>query len=408
MFKRAAKTLYDAVINPPADEALKESWKKSGVSLPVLWLVGKTGAGKSSVIQKLTGYDEVEVGNGFRPCTQTAAVFDYPQQQAILRFLDTKGLGEVGYDPAEDLKLLGKQSHALIVLARVSDNEQSQITQALRAIRKSARHIKPESVLIVHSCLHQVPNDSDRQRAIQSNQQSFEQAWGKPLDYCEIDFTDPADGLAPHDRGIDELRAALADKLPSVQLWLHQQRHDDAESKNFERLQPQVLWYAGTAGLSDAIPLAGLVTVPATQGKMLHSLAQQYDLQWDRRSITEFIGVLGTGFAISYLGSLGGRQLAKLVPALGQTVGSATAATVSFVSTYAIGRAACVYLYKRSVGESIDKADIQAKYKAALKEGGEARKAVLKNGPLKNKLAKNDSKKDAATESNSVVENPNE
>ncbi|RZV49875.1 MAG: kinase, partial [Pseudomonadales bacterium] len=372
------------------------------------WLVGKTGAGKSSVIQKLTGYDEVEVGNGFRPCTQTAAVFDYPQQQAILRFLDTKGLGEVGYDPAEDLKLLGKQSHALIVLARVSDNEQSQITQALRAIRKSARHIKPESVLIVHSCLHQVPNDSDRQRAIQSNQQSFEQAWGKPLDYCEIDFTDPADGLAPHDRGIDELRAALADKLPSVQLWLHQQRHDDAESKNFERLQPQVLWYAGTAGLSDAIPLAGLVTVPATQGKMLHSLAQQYDLQWDRRSITEFIGVLGTGFAISYLGSLGGRQLAKLVPALGQTVGSATAATVSFVSTYAIGRAACVYLYKRSVGESIDKTDIQAKYKAALKEGGEARKAVLKNGPLKNKLAKNDSKKDAATESNSVVENPNE
>ncbi|RZV49428.1 MAG: kinase, partial [Pseudomonadales bacterium] len=62
MFKRAAKTLYNAVINPPADEELKESWKKSGVSLPVLWLVGKTGAGKSSVIQKLTGYDEVEVG----------------------------------------------------------------------------------------------------------------------------------------------------------------------------------------------------------------------------------------------------------------------------------------------------------------------------------------------------------
>jgi len=379
MIKRTARRIYESVINPPSDAALKKTWQESGVGLPVLWLLGKTGVGKTSVVQKLTGYDEVEVGNGFRPCTQSSDVFDYPQNQPVLRFLDTRGLGEVGYNPEEDLEVMGERSHAVLVLVRVGDNEQSQIVDALRAIKHKARHIKPGSILVVHTCLHQIPNDDDRGRAIRSNQQLMEKAWGKTLDYCAIDFTDPEDGVDPHDQGIDELKDALTDKLPAVQLWLVDQRHMGAEQQNFERLQPQVLWYAGVAGASDAIPVAGLVTVPATQGKMLHSLAQQYDLTWDRRSFAEFIGVLGTGFGITYLGSLGARQLAKLVPGFGQTVGSVTAATVSFASTYAIGRAACLYLYKKRMEEPVDAEVIKAIYRQAFKDGKNAKKADIKD-----------------------------
>jgi len=125
MIKRTARRIYESVINPPSDAALKKTWQESGVGLPVLWLLGKTGVGKTSVVQKLTGYDEVEVGNGFRPCTQSSDVFDYPQNQPVLRFLDTRGLGEVGYNPEEDLEVMGERSHAVLVLVRVGDNEQS-------------------------------------------------------------------------------------------------------------------------------------------------------------------------------------------------------------------------------------------------------------------------------------------
>jgi ribosome-interacting GTPase 1 len=37
---------------------------------PVVWLVGRVQAGKSSIIQALTGCDEAEIGNGFKACSR--------------------------------------------------------------------------------------------------------------------------------------------------------------------------------------------------------------------------------------------------------------------------------------------------------------------------------------------------
>ena len=36
---------------------------------PVVWLLGKTGAGKTAIISALTGDTRAEVGEGFAPCT---------------------------------------------------------------------------------------------------------------------------------------------------------------------------------------------------------------------------------------------------------------------------------------------------------------------------------------------------
>ena len=72
--------------------------------IPLLWLFGKTGSGKSSIIRMLTGASEAEIGNGFRPQTKSSMQFDFPDDQTpIARFLDTRGIGEAGYDAAVDL-----------------------------------------------------------------------------------------------------------------------------------------------------------------------------------------------------------------------------------------------------------------------------------------------------------------
>jgi len=69
---------------------------------------------------------------------------------------------------------------------------------------------------------------------------------------------------------------------------------------------------------------------------------------------------------VQYLSKLGIRQLVKFIPAYGQTIGSATAAAMSFSSTYAIGRAACKYLYHKSKGETVTKEEMKAVFEQAF------------------------------------------
>ena len=38
--------------------------------VPVFWLFGKTGSGKTSIVKYLTGAERAEIGGGFRPQTQ--------------------------------------------------------------------------------------------------------------------------------------------------------------------------------------------------------------------------------------------------------------------------------------------------------------------------------------------------
>src|SRR5215510_197213 len=91
---------------------------------PVVWLVGKVQSGKTSIIRQLTQATDAEIGAGFRACTKTARVFDFPGEAPIIRFLDTRGLGEVDYDPAADIGFCEGRSHLLLVVMKALDLEQ--------------------------------------------------------------------------------------------------------------------------------------------------------------------------------------------------------------------------------------------------------------------------------------------
>ncbi|AMY67444.1 GTPase family protein [Frigidibacter mobilis] len=116
--------------------------------LPVIWLLGKTGAGKSTLVRALTGLPQVEVGNGFAPCTRASAQFDFPQGLPLMRFLDTRGLGEAGYDPAEDLALCQKAAHVILVVARLDDPVQGEVADVLATLRRRQGKLR---ALVVHT-----------------------------------------------------------------------------------------------------------------------------------------------------------------------------------------------------------------------------------------------------------------
>lgn len=346
--------------SPDPDPDLESAFEFHRAHLPTVWLLGKTGAGKSSLIQAVTGDEKVKIGNGFAPCTQTAEIYEFPQEKPLFRFLDTRGLGEAGYDPSEDLAMAKAQSHALIVVARVDDPSQGSLAKVVEAIRKQGG---VEAPLVVHTGVETLVSSEERVQAIAHNQTQFEEAWGEALESVEVDF----EGTSGNPVNVEQLKKTLVERLPVVAITLHEQVASDLEEQNFLRLRTEVLWYAGAAGASDAIPAVGLVSVPAIQGKMIHSMACQYGVEWDRQTLSEFIAALGTGFGIQYLSRLGIRQLVKLVPVYGQTVGSASAAALSFASTYAIGRAAAYYLFHKGRDETVPE-KIRVLYQDALKQ----------------------------------------
>ena len=333
--------------------------------VPTLWLLGKTGAGKTSIVQRLTGDTRAEIGNGFEPCTSAASLYDHPSDQPVMRFLDTRGLGEPKYDPKEDLAACRSASHALLVVTRVDDPSQGTLVDALERLGDAAGNL---AILHVHTALHAFPDAAALRRAIAHNTRAVSDALGRPVPAVEIDFTEEDDGFEDPDVGLADLRAALIDLVPALERALAVHAAGDRESRAFAARRSEVLGYAGAAAAVDLVPAVGLVAVPSVQGKMLHALAGRYGVPWDRRTAKEFLTVLGSSFLYRYILSLTGRELAKLIPVYGQTAGTAAAASISFASTYALGRAACLYLFRRVAGEPVGTEDLREAFRRAFDE----------------------------------------
>jgi uncharacterized protein (DUF697 family) len=325
-------------------------------AIPVLWLLGKTGAGKSSTVRALTGLSDAEVGNGFVPCTRTAEVFDYPADQPLLRFLDTRGLGETGYDPAEDIAACEGRAHAILVLARLDDPVQGEVAEALSEVLERRRM----PVLLVLTGADLVPDEGARTRAAAAIRKQFDKAAGREVKAVEVAM--PPDG----DPDIDALRTALSEVLPQAALLLADQTARSTEGRAFEKVRTRVLFYAGLAGTTDVAPLIGAVSVPAAQAWMLGELSRRYDVKWTRSMAVSFLGAFGVGVAARYGALFGLRQVGKLIPVVGQTAVAAASGTVSFATTFALGRAAAYFLHHRQTGETMASEDLRRVYRDAL------------------------------------------
>jgi len=350
MYKPGWRQWFNAILKPEVSSELRNLLASRAAMVPVIWLVGKTASGKTSIVQALTGDDKAHIGNGFEPCTSTAQFYDHPNDAPVMRFLDTRGLGEPHYNPTEDLEQCQQVSHVALIIPRVDDPNQQVVVDALKQLVKLTSNTP---ILHIHSALHTL-NDDDLARAIKHNRNQIASALGFETPQVHIDFTQPEDGFDDPYVGLDSLQSALVELIPKLAQVMSNEHVSDDESRLFSVNRKQVLGYAGAAAATDVVPAVGLVAVPSIQGKLLHTLAGSYGLTWDKKLITEFVAALGSGFLYRYVVSLLIRQLGKFVPVYGQSAGAAAAASISFASTYALGRAACLYFYKRSTDQSVD------------------------------------------------------
>ncbi|MCP5195930.1 MAG: 50S ribosome-binding GTPase [Gammaproteobacteria bacterium] len=388
--------LREALLNPGVDperldEALREA--RARQPLPVLWLLGKAQAGKTSIIRALTGSATAEIGNGFQPCTRTARFYDFPAEAPVVRFLDTRGLGEVAYDPADDIHYCESQAHLVLGVMKATDIRQDAVLEVLHQIRQ--RH--PEwPVLVAQTGLHEayppggehvLPYPYDRQpwpphaphdlvRALRTQRDRLSALPGSAsIHWVVIDLTLPEDGWNPVNYGLEALWAAIGEV--SALGWQARLRGDPSIHDAYARAaQPHIVGYALAAAGFGALPMVDLVGVPAIQAKLLHSLATLYGQAWDRRTVSEFLGLLGIGVGAGYIARLLGREVIKLIPGWGATVGAMWGATASGTTTYALGQAASVYFVNRRSGHVLNAETIRRIYTEALTAGAN----VLKTG----------------------------
>nr|WP_294513414.1 GTPase [uncultured Rhodopila sp.] len=349
---------------------------------PIIWMLGKVQSGKSSIVQRLTRASEAEVGEGFRPMTKTARIFDFPPEAPVVRFLDTRGLGETGYDPAEDIAASERQAQLLLVVLRAGDPAQDAVFEATRAIR--ARH-PAWPVVVAQTWLHALypfppshpepyPFDSDGlkipdalARALTHQRQQFGALGGTgAVMFVPLDFTRPDDGLAPPDYGLDALLAALSEALPSAVMARIDALHADRGGKIASEARSAILGYAVVAGAADALPIVAIAAVPAVQGAMLRTLGSRFSVEWTAADIGSLLGAVGTAALVRQGIGFALKQAAKLIPVYGQIGGAAAASLSSFAFTYALGYAACVYLKGRRTGVAASTRDIQEAYREAL------------------------------------------
>jgi uncharacterized protein (DUF697 family)/predicted GTPase len=380
-FSWSAKDVAASASSPRAQEAVRF---RAIEAAPIIWMLGKVQSGKSSIVQRLTGATEAEVGEGFRPMTQTARIFDFPQEAPMVRFLDTRGLGETGYDPAEDIAACERQAQLLMLVLRAGDPAQEAVFNAARAIR--ARH-PAWPVVVAQTWLHALypfppshpqpyPFATDAAgltipsalaRALAHQRRQFAALGGTgPIMFVPLDFTHPDDGLAPADYGLDALLAALSEALPRAVMARIDALLADRGDKIATGARSAVLGYAVAAGAADALPIVAIAAVPAVQGAMLRTLGTRFSVEWTASDIASLLGAVGTAALVRQGVGFALKQAAKLIPVYGQIGGAAAASLSSFAFTYALGYAACVYLKGRRSGIAASTSDIQEAYRAAL------------------------------------------
>lgn len=333
----------------------------TGTPVPSLWLFGKAQSGKTSLVRFLTGADQAVIGNGYLPETKATYRYTFPTESTpVLRFFDTRGLGEGEYDPAEDIDALRKDANAVLVTVRVNDFALSPLIEPLERIRR-ARPSRP--VILVVTCLHNLYPQRQHPVVDPYGQPEIPPSAPEPIRRClaeqkrmfeglvdrmvPVDLTKPDDGFDEPNFGGDRLKDALIDLLPSFlgEAIVHT---DDALAKLREELDAQsmrsIRKYAAMAAGLGAIPVPwiDIAAVSSLQMRLAAQIAAVYEQP-------PLPATLWTG-----LPALGGRvllrQSAKLIFSRIPLVGIPVNAATAFLSTMGLGRAASWYYWQRMLG----------------------------------------------------------
>ena len=353
-------------------------------SIPVFWLFGKTQSGKTSIIKFLTGADDAEIGQGFKPCTRFAREYRFPAAETpLLIFLDTRGLEEPGYDAAEDLARFDAQAHVVIVTIRVLDFASERLLEQLQTIR---RHRPSRPVVLAMTCLHEAYpqqqhvepfpfrdgaqvdealRDQVPENLLRGVDEQLRRFRGLFDHAAPIDFTPIAEGFRDSSYGGAHFKETLIEALPEA--YRQTLLKLDEATRSLQNLMerralPHIIAYSSLAATAGAVPIpwVDLLVLPGIQTQMVFHLAKLYGQPLSGPRFLELAGALGMGMLVRQ----GIREFAKLIP----IVGSVAGATLAGSATFALGKAFCYYYRAVYEGHVPNAEDLKRYYHEQLSQ----------------------------------------
>jgi uncharacterized protein (DUF697 family) len=389
---RLWSAISDVLFGHARGEASEEETRQRAQgAAPVVWLLGKTGAGKTAIVAVLTGNPRAQVGQGFEPCTRTADFYDVPPEAPLLRFLDTRGLGEADYDPTNDIAWCEEQSHLLLVVMQVADPAQDSV---LRVLREARRRHPAWPVVVAQTGLHRLyppgmphpdqypftsggeadtnaPVPHALRRAIAYQRQLFAGLRGSPPYFVPLDFTMPEDEYPPLDFGLEPFWRVLETAGPQAFMALHRARADAESDVIRAKARPLIYGYAAAAAGAGAvpIPLVGVGGLGGVIALMLRTLAGRYGIAWTRSTFAQFTAAAGGGALLWWALRYGVREMLKVVPLVGTLAAGMLNAAAAFAVTVGVGEAVCVWLAYRRQGETAPDEEVRRAFARGLADG---------------------------------------
>ncbi|HEV3146785.1 MAG TPA: DUF697 domain-containing protein, partial [Gemmataceae bacterium] len=359
---------------------------RAEVPVPVFWLIGKTQSGKTSIIKYLTGAEDAEIGQGFKPCTRFSRQYQFPTADApLLTFLDTRGMDEPGYDPKEDLAKFDAMAHVVILTVKVLDHALENFLKHWKTMRRS-RPDRP--AVLALTCLHEaypqeqhllpypfagepqtwttivgMDGQDDKVAKRQGDPETASAALGSigpPISVAlvrslaaqrdrfkglvdhvvPVDLTPPGEGFNDPNYGGEKLKETLLNALPGgyrQTLIMLDKATRELQDFYAAHALPYILGYSSLAATAGAFPIpwVDLLVLPSIQTRMIYRLAEFYGQPLSGQRFLELASTMGLGLVMRQAV----REVVKFIP----VVGSLAGATLAGTSTFALGKAFCYY-----------------------------------------------------------------
>jgi predicted GTPase len=345
---------------------------------PKLMVVGRRGAGKSSLVNAVVGEQLAAVGSVL---AQTGALqwYSHATARGELRLLDTRGLGDSSRPEAANFRgalaeiaaaLDREPPDSVLFLCKAKEVDSrigadiDNLVEIRSLVRRRHRYELPVVAVVTQvdeldpKRVEPPYDDPVKQRNIAVAVAAVEAALSQrgialahvvPVSaYAEV-----RDGVRVYDNywNVDRLVEYLIDGLPqSAQLQLARLSRQRAVQ---ERLARRLTGAAATlsAGIGAVpIPLADIFPITGLQVGLITAIAYLSGREASRETAREFLVALGANVGAAFALREAARALAKVVfPG----AGSAISGGVAFAGTWGVGEAATAYFIQgRSIREA--------------------------------------------------------